>query len=148
MGMPRLYHGSGALVPTVTATGRSPILKREPAMDQERDQNDPSDVDDGGPGPIRRHRTRKRALGAIALGALGAGAVWVVLEAFDSARNPCQRVRDYTCRREPGSARCQSFQELLRDSVEDPSPQVRGEIRNQCLTRIVRLKKDEGVEVP
>jgi hypothetical protein len=117
-------------------------------MDQDRDPVDPQDGDDGGPGPIRRHNTRKRALAAIGLGALGAGLVWVVMEAVDSARNPCQRVRDYTCRREPGSPRCESFQQLLRDSVEEPSAAVRGEIRNQCLTRINRLKKDEGVEVP
>jgi hypothetical protein len=117
-------------------------------MAQDRDPPDAPDSDDGGPDPIGRHNRRKRALAAIGLGALGAGLVWVVLEAVDSARNPCERVRDYTCRREPGSPRCQTFQDLLRDSVEDPSPQVRGEIRNQCLTRINRLKKDEGVEVP
>ena len=95
-----------------------------------------------------RYRRRTRALAAIGIGALAAGVVWVVLIAFDSARNPCERVRDYTCKREPGSVRCQSYQQLLRDSTDDPSPAIRGEIRNQCLTRIKRLKADEGIDVP
>jgi hypothetical protein len=95
-----------------------------------------------------RHRRRKRAMGAVALGALAAGLVWVVLEAFDSARNPCKRVRDFTCGREPGSARCQAYEQVLRDSVEDASPAVRGDLRHQCLTRIKRLKIDDGIEVP
>jgi hypothetical protein len=95
-----------------------------------------------------RHRRRTRALAALAIGALAAGVVWVVRTAVDSARNPCQRVRDYACGREPGSARCQSYTDLLRDSIEEQSPAVRGEIRDQCVTRIKRLKKDDGIDVP
>jgi hypothetical protein len=116
-------------------------------MDQDRDSGR-DDLDSGGDhfDPYR-HRRRRRGLAAIAVGALAAGVVWVVLEAIDSARNPCQRVRDYVCRGEPGSLACKSYEDLLQDSVNDPNPAVRGEIRHQCLTRIVRLKKDEGIDV-
>jgi hypothetical protein len=117
-------------------------------MDQDRDSAD-EDLEKAAEGiDPYQYRKRRRALAAIAVGALGAGLVWVVLEAIDSARNPCARVRDYTCAREPGSLECKSFEELLRDSVDDPSPAVRGGIRHQCVTRITRLKKDEGVDVP
>jgi hypothetical protein len=117
-------------------------------MDQDRDRA-PDELEDAGEhfNPYR-HRRRRRALAAIAVGALGAGVVWVVLEAVDSARNPCQRVRNYVCAAEPGSPMCKSYDDLLVDSMRDPSPAVRGEIRHQCLTRIKRLKKDEGIDVP
>ncbi len=118
-------------------------------MDQDRDERERRDrareAEEIDP---YQYRKRRRALAAIAVGALAAGVVWVVLEAIDSARNPCQRVRDYICAAEPGSIRCKGYQDLLRDSIEDASPAVRGQIRQQCLTKIVRLKKDEGVDVP
>ena len=42
-------------------------------------------------GEVHRHLRRKKALAAIAVGALAAGVVWVVIEAAQSARNPCRR---------------------------------------------------------
>jgi hypothetical protein len=117
-------------------------------MDQDRDSAQ-EDLEKAAEGiDPYQYRKRRRALAAIAVGALGAGVVWVVLEAIDSARNPCQRVRDYACAREPGSIQCKSYEDLLQDSEHDPSAAVRGEIRHQCLTRITRLKEDEGVNVP
>jgi hypothetical protein len=95
-----------------------------------------------------RARRRKRTLAAILLGGLLAGVFWVVVIAVESARNPCKRVRDYLCAGKPGSFECTSYEQLLADSERDPSRAVRGEIRQQCKTRIERLKKDDGIEVP
>ena len=97
--------------------------------------------------PWRRQR-RKKALAAILLGALLAGVFWVVVFAIESARNPCRRVRDYVCARKPGSMECTGYEQLLTDSEKDASRAVRGEIRQQCKTRIERLKKDDGIAVP
>jgi len=97
---------------------------------------------------VNRYRKRRRALLAIAVGALGAGLVWVGLEAFDSARNPCERVRRFACAHDPKSLECQSYGSLVKESVEEPSRQMRGYIRSQCLTKIERLKDEDGVVVP
>jgi hypothetical protein len=94
-----------------------------------------------------RHRRRNRMLAAIGVGALAAGLVYVVLAAFDQARNPCQRVRDYFCALDGKSAACQSYQSILQESIEETSPMARGAIRQQCQTRIERLKIDEGIKV-
>ena len=93
-----------------------------------------------------RYRKRNRAMAAVALGALGAGLVYVVLEAVDKARNPCQRVHDHYCAAEPAGLNCQSYKELLRGSVEEPNSEMRSSIRHQCATKIARLKED-GIEV-
>ena len=78
---------------------------------------------------------------------LGAGAVYVVLEAVDKARNPCQRVHDHFCGQDPKSLNCQMYQQLLRDSVQEPHPDMRSSIRHQCDKKITRLKEEEGIEV-
>jgi hypothetical protein len=93
-----------------------------------------------------RYRKRNRALAAVALGALMAGLVFVVMEAVDKARNPCQRVHDHFCRQDARSLNCQAYQALLRDSVAEANPEMRSSIRHQCATKIARLKED-GIEV-
>jgi hypothetical protein len=97
---------------------------------------------------VNRYRKRNRAMLAIAVGALGAALVAVVIEAFDSARNPCERVRRYACARDPKGLECASYGSLVRESMDDPSRQMRGYIRSQCLTKIERMKDDDGVVVP
>ena len=94
-----------------------------------------------------RYRRRRRAMAAVGLGMLAAGLVWVVLEAVDKARNPCERVMNYFCGKDPKSLDCTSYQGLHRDSVEE-GPQMRGNIRHQCATRIQRLEQDDGIKVP
>lgn len=94
-----------------------------------------------------RYRRRRRAMAAIGLGMLAAGVVWVVLEAVDKARNPCERAMSYFCGKDPQSLDCTSYKGLHRDSLEE-SPQMRGNIRHQCATRIERLELDEGIKVP
>jgi hypothetical protein len=71
----------------------------------------------------------------------------VVIFGVDQARNPCQRVRDHFCKLEAGSARCLSYESLLKDSMEESSGEMRGMIRAQCETKIKRLKEDEGITV-
>jgi hypothetical protein len=94
-----------------------------------------------------RYRKRQRALAAVALGAVGAGVVWVVLELTDRARNPCQRVRDYYCGVTPGGVNCSAYDSLLKESIEDESPKMRSNIRDQCERKIKRLKDDENITV-
>ena len=93
-----------------------------------------------------RYRRRNRALAAVALGGWLAGVVFVVLEAVDKARNPCQRMHDHYCRTDPSRLNCQAYQALLRDSVEEANAEMRSSIRHQCATKIARLKED-GIEV-
>ena len=93
-----------------------------------------------------RQRLRNRILAAVLLGALGAGLTFVVLEAFDRARNPCDRVRDHYCK-DPASLQCKTYADLARDSVTDDSAMTRQNMLHQCETLIKRLAIDEGVTV-
>src|SRR5437762_8530259 len=95
-----------------------------------------------------RYRRRNRALLAVAVGALLAGLVWVGLEAVDQARNPCERLRKHYCAGEARSLECQSYGSLTRESIDEPSRQMRGYIRSQCQTKIEHLKEDENIVVP
>ena len=61
-------------------------------------------------------------LKAIGLGAAMAGLVWLVLIMLDSRRNPCERVRDHFCGREPAGTNCQMYKGIWQESVEDESP--------------------------
>lgn len=97
---------------------------------------------------VYQYRRRNRIVTAIGLGALGAGIVWAVLGAMDSARNPCERVRNFFCRQSATSPSCASYEGIYQESVDDPSPKMRSMIREQCLTKITRLKEDKDVEVP
>lgn len=94
-----------------------------------------------------RYRKRQRAMAAVALGALGAGAVWVVLELTDRARNPCERLRNHFCQVTPGGPNCSAYEGLLKESTEDESPKMRSNIRSQCERKIERMKEEDGVKV-
>jgi hypothetical protein len=112
------------------------------AAEQEALRQDADAID------IHQYRKRFRALKAIGLGAAGAGLVWLVLIMLDSRRNPCERVRDHFCRVEgPAGQKCQAYQSIFKDSVEDESPKMRQSIRAQCQTKIDRLKEEDGVVV-
>lgn len=95
-----------------------------------------------------KYRRRRRIMIAVVAGALGAGTVGVVMEGFDRARNPCERVRDYLCKKEPAGLPCESYQTLVDESINEPSKTARGFLRGQCDTKIERLKIDEGIVVP
>lgn len=96
---------------------------------------------------VHQYRKRFRALAAIALGAAMAGLVWLVLYMVDSKRNPCERVRDHYCKQDPASLQCKSYMGILDESLHDESAQMRANIKAQCLTKIERLKEDDGITV-
>ena len=97
---------------------------------------------------VYKYRRRFRALKAVALGAFMAGVVWVGLWMLDSRRNPCERVRDHFCKAAPASPQCQSYETVLRESVDpDEGPTMRANVRAQCQSKIERLKDEDGVTV-
>ena len=96
---------------------------------------------------VHQYRKRFRALAAIALGALMAGLVWLVLYMIDSKRNPCERVRDHYCKQDPASLNCKSYTGILDESLHDEGAEMRANIKAQCLSKIERLKEDDGITV-
>jgi len=96
---------------------------------------------------VHHYRKRFRALAAIALGAAMAGLVALVMWMVDSKRNPCERVRDHYCKQDPASLACKSYAGILDESLHDESAAMRSNIKAQCLSKIERLKEDDGVTV-
>lgn len=93
-----------------------------------------------------KYRRRYRLLMTLVALIFCAGAVWVALTMADAGRNPCERVRDYYCKA-GDSAKCDSYHTIYQESVEEESPKMRGVIRDQCVTKINRLKEEEGITV-
>jgi hypothetical protein len=96
---------------------------------------------------VYRYRKRFRALAAIALGAAMAGLVWLVMTMLDSRRNPCERVRDHFCKQDPNGLQCKSYTGILEESLTDDSKEMRANIKAQCLSKIERLKDEDGIDV-
>ena len=96
---------------------------------------------------VHHYRRRFRFLGAIALGAAMAGLVALIMWMLDAKRNPCERVRDHFCKQDPASITCKSYNGILDESLHDESSQMRANIKAQCLSKIERLKEDDGVTV-
>jgi hypothetical protein len=74
---------------------------------------------------------------------------WVAVRMTVASRNPCERVRDYFCRKvspvDPTT--CNNYQVIFKESVQDESARMRSTIRDQCLTKIDRLKDEDGITV-
>jgi len=96
--------------------------------------------------PYRYRRLRRRMITALVFAA-GAGVCWLAVTMALASRNPCERVRDHFCRHSPDPARCASYQSIFHESEQDPSPAMRSMIRDQCLTKINRLKEEDGIAV-
>ena len=96
---------------------------------------------------VHQYRRRFRFLAAIALGGLMAGLVALVMWMVDSKRNPCERVRDHFCKQDPAGIACKSYASILDESLHDESADMRANIKAQCLSKIDRLKEDDGVTV-
>ena len=111
-----------------------------PDAERERIRREADQID------VHQYRKRFRAMKAIALGAAGAGVVWLALVMLDSRRNPCERVRDHYCKADPASPQCQTYETVLRESV-DNGPSMRANVRAQCQSKIERLKEEDGVNV-
>ncbi|HVT09386.1 MAG TPA: hypothetical protein VHO67_18125 [Polyangia bacterium] len=96
---------------------------------------------------VYRYKKRFRAMAAVGLGSLAAGVVWVVLIMVDSRKNPCEKVRNYFCHKDPAGMQCKSYEGILDESVHDDTPAMRSNIRAQCQSKIDRLKEDDGIDV-
>jgi len=97
---------------------------------------------------VHQYQKRFRAMKAIGLGAAAAGLVWLVMIMLDSRRNPCERVRAHFCKQEgPAGVNCRMYQDIQKESVDDENPQMRQSIRAQCVTKIERMKEEDGVVV-
>ncbi len=97
---------------------------------------------------VYRYRRRKRLIITSLVFLAGAGVCWLAVSMSRAGRNPCERVRDHFCKTAPDQARCDSYQSILRESVQDSSPAMRSMIRDQCLTKITRLKEEDGITIP
>ena len=96
---------------------------------------------------VHQYRKRFRFMGAIALGAAMAGLVALIMWMVDAKRNPCERVRDHFCKQDPAGIACKSYNGILDESLHDESSQMRANIKAQCLSKIERLKEDDGITV-
>jgi hypothetical protein len=95
-----------------------------------------------------RYRRRHRRIMMLLAAVFCASVVWVAIRLAVASRNPCERIRDYFCRKAPvDAAKCNSYQVIFKESVEDQSPKMRGVIRDQCLTKINRLQEEDGIAV-
>jgi hypothetical protein len=96
---------------------------------------------------VYRYRKRFRALGAIALGAAMAGLVWLVMAMLDGRRNPCERVMNHFCAKDPTGVECKTRRGILDESLHDESASMRAHIKADCQSKIDRLKEEDGVDV-
>ena len=94
-----------------------------------------------------RYRRRIRRIVAVLVFVAGGGVCWLAVNMAVASRNPCERVRDHFCRQAVDRAKCDSYQEIFRESVEDDSPAMRSMIRDQCVTKINRMKDEDGITV-
>jgi len=96
---------------------------------------------------VYKYRRRFRALKAVGLGAFLAALVGLILWMVDSRKNPCEAVRDYFCRKDPAGVQCRTYQGILDESLHDESAEMRSNIKAQCLSKIERMKEEDGIEV-
>ena len=94
-----------------------------------------------------RYRRHRRWLITLLIFAAGAGVCWLALAMASAGRNPCERVRDHYCHHAVDPGKCASYEGVSRESVQDQSPAMRSTIRDQCLTKINRLKEEDGIVV-
>jgi hypothetical protein len=95
-----------------------------------------------------KYRRRYRRLMAVVAVLACTAVVWVAVRMAVASRNPCERLRDYLCKRSPLDAvQCNTYQVIFKESVVDENPRMRGVIRDQCLTKITRLHDEDGVTV-
>ncbi|HVX95263.1 MAG TPA: hypothetical protein VHK47_10170 [Polyangia bacterium] len=96
---------------------------------------------------IYRYKRRFRTLKAVGLGAVLAGLVSLIMVMIEDRKNPCQKVHDYLCKKDPAGLQCKSYEGILDESEHDSSAEMRSQIRSQCQDKIDRLKEDEGIDI-
>jgi hypothetical protein len=96
---------------------------------------------------VHKYRRRYRLMVSTLAVLFCTAVVWVAVRMVVASRNPCERVRDHFCKTAFDAAKCDSYQLILKESVEDQSSRMRGVIRDQCLTKITRMKEEDGTNV-
>jgi hypothetical protein len=96
---------------------------------------------------VHKYRRRHRALMTLVAAVFCTAVVWLAIDMAKAGRNPCERVREHFCRKAKDAIKCSSYQDIYKESVEDESPKMRGVIRDQCLTKINRMKEEDGIVV-
>jgi hypothetical protein len=96
---------------------------------------------------VNKYRRRYRLTVGVLIVGFCIATTWVAVRLARESRNPCERVRDYYCRKAPDRLKCDSYQGVLKESVEDSSPRMRSLIRDQCLTKITRLHEEDGIAI-
>jgi hypothetical protein len=96
---------------------------------------------------IYKYKRRWRTLKAIGLGAALAGFVALIMSMVDGQVNPCEKVTDYLCKKDPAGLKCKMQKDVLDESVHDSSATMRAQIRADCAAKIERIKEDDGVDL-
>jgi hypothetical protein len=94
-----------------------------------------------------KYRRRYRLIMTLLASLFFVGVAWVAISMAREARNPCERVRDHFCMHVIDRAKCSTYDSIFKESVEDESAKMRSMIRDQCLTKITRLKEEDGITV-
>ena len=122
------------------AGGRDDIDEQLSKLGKQPEQPD-DDAD------IYKYRRRFRVLKAVGLGAALAGLTWLVMAMVDGTTNPCQRVYDYYCKKDPAGLPCKTYASVLDESEHDTSADMRSNVRSQCQSRIERFKSEDGIDL-
>src|SRR5258708_37233076 len=101
---------------------------------------------DGDAVDIYKHRRRYRLFKAVLLGASLAGLTALIMAMIDGKRNPCERVHNYLCQKDPVGLPCKSYAAIVDESKHGSSPEMRSNILSHCQSQIERLKAEYRVE--
>jgi hypothetical protein len=92
-----------------------------------------------------KYRRRYRLIVGSLVSLLFLGVGYTAISMARAARNPCERVRAYFCKQAPDPVKCAAYDGIFKESEQDDSARMRSMIRDQCLTKIERLKTEEGI---
>lgn len=60
--------------------------------------------------------------------------------------NPCERVRDYYCKKARTDLDCTTYQGITDESLNGSSNEIRASIKAQCTAKIQQLEEGKGVD--
>ena len=96
---------------------------------------------------VHQYKKRFRALAAIGLGSLAAGAVWLVLVMIDSRRTPASGCATTSATRTPPACSARPTRASSTSRCTTTAPPCAPTSSAQCQSKIDRLKEEDGVEV-
>jgi len=92
-----------------------------------------------------KYRRRYRLIVGSLVSLLFFGVGYAAISMAKAGRNPCERVRAYYCKKSPDPAKCIAYDGIFKESEQDDSAKMRSMIRDQCVTKIDRMKTEEGI---